>query len=279
MKDSTQLSIYDYLDYRAFLRDYYEMQKKRTKFFSYRYFAQKAGFSSHNVLKQVIEGQRNIAGKSIPKFTKALNLTIRESDYFKLLVLFCQSKSEAEKNDLFKELFRYQEGSKAKLLNELQYKMYSEWYYAVIRELITIMDVEKDHSAVGKSLLLDIGTKEVKASLKLLSELGLIQKNEQGKWVQCNPIIKTEPELHSFFVRNYNRKMIELSALAIDLIPQEKREMSSITLGISKKAYRDIKKKIQDFKDKILSDVVSDSSESEEVYQLNFQFFPLLKNN
>jgi uncharacterized protein (TIGR02147 family) len=112
MKDSLQLSIYDYLDFRAYLRDYYAMQKKRTRFFSYRYFAQKADFSSHNVLKQVIEGQRNIALKSIPKFVKALNHLPREGEYFKLLVLYCQSKNESEKNYLFKGLFRYQEGSK-----------------------------------------------------------------------------------------------------------------------------------------------------------------------
>jgi uncharacterized protein (TIGR02147 family) len=231
------------------------------------------------VLKQVIEAQRNIANKSIPKFIKALNLLPREGDYFRILVLFCQSKSEQEKNDLFKELFRYQEGSKAKLLTELQFKMYSEWYHAAIRELVTFRDVEKNLADTGKSLLIELGVKEMRDSLKLLSELGLIEKNSKGTWQQSNPIVRTQPELQSFFVRNHNRKMIELSIAALDLIPPEKREMSGITLGISKKAFHELKKKIQDFKDKILSDVVSDSSESEEVYQLNFQFFPLVKDN
>ena len=121
-----KLNIFGYVDYRVFLRDFYNLQKKQTRYFSYRYFSNKAGFSSHNVLKQVIHGERNIAVKSIPKFCRVLNLTSRECDYFRLMVLFNQSKSEQEKNELFKEMFRYKQGSKAKRLNELQYKMYSE---------------------------------------------------------------------------------------------------------------------------------------------------------
>ena len=99
-----KISIYDYINYREYLKDYYTLQKTTTKFFSYWYFSGKAGFSSQNVLKQVIDGQRNVAKKSIHKFCTALNLSEVESQYLGLLVRFNQSKNPEEKDDAFKKI-------------------------------------------------------------------------------------------------------------------------------------------------------------------------------
>ena len=274
-----KLNIYGYVNYRFFLKDYYNLQKKQTRYFSYRYFSNKAGFSSHNVLKQVINGERNIAVKSISKFCHALNLTSRECDYFRLMVFFNQSKNEDEKNELFKEMFRYKQTSRAKKLSELQYKMYSEWFHAVIRELVSFKDFKEDYTAIAKSLTPTITPGQVKKSLRLLKDIGLIKKGRDGKWVQCDPIIKTAREVESLSIRNHNRRMIQLAEEAIVKVKPQDREISGMTLGISKKAFKEIKKKIQDFKDEVLSDVLADSTESEEVYQLNFQLFPLIKKS
>lgn len=275
--DKIILNIFDYIDFRLYLKDYYTLQKKQTKYFSYRYFSNKAGFSSHNVLKQVISGDRNIAINSIGKFCRALNLNSRECDFFRLMVLFNQKKNKDEKNDLFKEMVRYKNGSMLKRLNELQYDMYSEWYHAVVRELISFRDVRENYAVLAKELSPSLTPGQIKKSLKLLEELGLIKKNKFGKWIQNDPIIKTDPEIESLLIRNHNKTMIKLSEDAIENVPREFREISSMTLGISRKSFREIKNKIQEFKDEILSDILSDNSESEEVYQLNFQFFPMLK--
>ncbi len=49
-------SIYEYDNYRAFLKDMYDYQKAKTTYFSFRYFARKAGYASPNFLKLVIDG-------------------------------------------------------------------------------------------------------------------------------------------------------------------------------------------------------------------------------
>ena len=52
--------ILQYTNYRVFLRDYYEYKKKTSTAFSLRFFAEKAGLSSHAHLKLAIDGKRNI---------------------------------------------------------------------------------------------------------------------------------------------------------------------------------------------------------------------------
>ena len=274
-----KLNIFGYIDYRQYLKDYYELQKKQTRYFSYRYFSNKAGFSSHNVLKQVISGERNIAYNSIGKFCSALNFTSRECDYFRLLVLFGQSKNENEKNELFREMTQYKKGSRIKKLSELQYKMYSDWHHAVIRELITFVDVRSNYDDIAKLFSPAIKPNQVKKSLTLLEELGIIKKDTSGKWVQNDPIIKTAPEIESLSIRNFNRKMIRLAEEAIGKVEPEDREVSGMTVGISRESFNKIKQKIQDFKDELLNDILNDSTLSDEVYQINFQFFPLIKKN
>ena len=41
-----KINIFNYLDYRRFLKDLYQWHKKHTPEFSYRYFANKAGIAT-----------------------------------------------------------------------------------------------------------------------------------------------------------------------------------------------------------------------------------------
>ena len=277
MDKKNRVVVYNYMDYRKFLKEYYAWQKEHTQYFSYRYFSNKAGFASHNVLKQVIAGDRNIARKSISKFCNALNLSPRECEYFALLVLFNQSKSIDEKNDIFKEMLRYKQGSKAKRVNELQYKFYSQWYNTVVRELVAFDDIAPNPADIAECITPEVTAFQVKKSLQILEEIGLIYKNDKNRWEQKDATIKTDDEVESLAIKNYNLKMVELGLESVERVEAKDREVSSLTLGISKEMYKKLKKKIQSFKEEILYDVLSDSTKSEDVYQFNVQFFPLTK--
>jgi uncharacterized protein (TIGR02147 family) len=278
-KRKKQICIFDYTDFRVFLKDYYEYYKSQTNFFSYRYFSQKAGFSSHNVLKFVIQGQRNIAADSIDKFAHALFLNDNECSFFRLLVNFGQTKNETEKNELFREMLQYRKVSEVKKIDKLQYEMYSIWYYAVIREMITLKDFTEDHAVIAKMLSPEIRPYQVKKAISVLEKLGLIKRDETGKWAQTDNVIKTEPEVTSLSIRNFNRTMIQRAEAAIADIALERREISGMTVAMSKKQFQLIKDKIQRFKDELLCDLAKDADPSEEVYQVNFQLFPLLKKD
>lgn len=102
-----KLNIFEYLDYRQFLKDWYEMMKSETTFFSYRYFAQKAGINSSGFLKLVIEGQRNLTDLTAEKFIHAIKLWGIEGDYFRSLVRYNQCRSNEEKMIYYKLLENY----------------------------------------------------------------------------------------------------------------------------------------------------------------------------
>ena len=70
--------------------------------------------------------------------------------------------------------------------------------------------------------------------------------------------------------------MGELALDAVSLSPSE-RSMSGITMGITRNGYERIVKALAEFRKQILN-IVSEDGDTEQVYRLNLQFFPLTEN-
>ncbi len=274
------VSVFDYTDFRQFLNHFYHRKKEDTGHFSYRYFSSKAGFSSHNVLKLVINGDRNIAVKSIPKFIKALGLTQVEGEHFRLMVLANQSVGEKEQIH-FNALIRHKEGAMSRVLSDMEHRFYKDWYHPVMREVISLPQFRDnpDPGTVGMFFHPAITAVQVDDSLKLLQALNMIQLDENGCWEQCERGIRTTAEVSSKVIRAYNRKMVSLAEQSVERFDPYEREVSGMTLALSESMIQKMKKKIQEFKEEILADVLSDENDPESVYQLNFQLFPMVRND
>jgi uncharacterized protein (TIGR02147 family) len=85
-------SVFQYRDYRQFLCDFYHYKKLTNPYYSYRLFSMKAGFRAPNLLKLVMDGQRNLTRDSVEKFSRALKLTDAEAAYFYDLVYHNQGQ-------------------------------------------------------------------------------------------------------------------------------------------------------------------------------------------
>ncbi len=269
--------IFDYTNYRQYLKDYYNYKKENTEFFSFRYFSKKAGFRSPSILKFIINGERNLKPESIEKFIDVIDLNKKEAAYFRALVNFNQAKTEKLKNRYYNEFIKLFPSSNLKQMEKDQYEIYNKWYHIPIRELISISDFKEDPKWIANRLIPSIKPSEAEKSLKLLKSLGFIKYNKNKKLVVSDPFITTGDEVKSLLIRNFHRHMINLAHESIEKFPKEEREISSITVGISKQTFEEIKTRISAFEDELLEIISKSSNESEYVYQLNFQFFPISK--
>ena len=73
--------------------------------------------------------------------------------------------------------------------------------------------------------------------------------------------------------RDMQREMGEFAVKALDL-PLSERDMSGLTMGLTRCAYEKIRKEIADFRRRIVA-IASEDDETEQVYRLNLQLFPL----
>jgi uncharacterized protein (TIGR02147 family) len=274
MADTDQVDVFDYLDYRAFLRDLYVWKKNEGRGFSFRSFSRRAGLSSPNYLKRVIEGDRNLSYETAARFAKACGLQGTSAEYFVILVKFNQASTAAEKSRAYAKLKGSKSYRKVRKLDLAQAAYHSYWYVPAIRELAARSDFDPEPKWIASQLLPNIKPSEAKEGLNTLIELGLLKYDDKGIPRQSDPLISTGPEVRAIHIANYHRMMMKRAAEAIDLVPPDDRDISSVTMLVGADGLRRMKKRIQRFRQELMELALSEQ-DPKQVIQFNFQVFPL----
>ena len=271
-----QPNIFDYLDYRVFLKDMFDYKKKKNYHFSYRVFAGKAGFSSPNFLKLVTTGKRNLSNESIGKIAKGFDLKKQEREFFESLVFMNQSSNHDDKNHYLKKMMSINGYLKSHKIDKASYKYFSKWYYPAIREIAVFGKRNYTPEKMAKSLSPHVTAREVEKALDLLLNLGLLRKDKSGRWEQTDSVVSTGPEVRSLIITNYHKEMIKLGMEALERYPSDERDITSVTLSVKKEKIKEIKQRITAFRKELLK-LACEDEESDQVIQINFQAFPLTK--
>lgn len=270
------VDIYNYFDYREYLNAVYSGRKQREKDFSHRIFSREAGITSPNYLFRVLNGERALGNAYIDKFCKALHLTRGECRYFTTLVLFNTEQEIARKESLLRTLLslRYRRGLHR--LDDKKLKFFSKWYYPVIRELVTILPFYGDYNMIARNCLPRITARQATDAVTYLLKAGFLKKRADGSCIRTDPVISTGDEVTSTVLRNYHRQTLNHSIEALDSVERENRDISSLTLSVSKKTYAAMKKEIQDFRKRLLA-MAKEDEHPEMVCLAGFQLFPRSK--
>ena len=274
-------TIFEYMDYREFLRNLFEKRKKDHPFYSYRLFSQKAGFKSPNFLKLVVDGKRNLTKESVYRVAKAFNLNKSESDYLENLVFLNQSKTLDEKNLYLSRILRYRVKCDPKLLESSEYSYYSQWYNPVICELVSAIDFGDDYRRLGNAVIPSITATEAEKSVTLLLKLGFISRDKEGTYKRTAASFTTGPQVRSVAVANYHKAMIKLASESIERFSALERDVTSVTVAVSQETWQLMKEKLQRVRRELL-ELAESEKNPERVVQLNLQLFPLsinLQNN
>jgi len=265
--------VFSHLDYRQFLRQRFAHLKK-TRALTHRAFSKKAGFSSPNFLKLVIEGQRNLTEKSIPKISQALELDARESEFFSHLVRFNQAKRVEEKAAVYEQLKLLRRDLPLQRLEHSQFDYFNHWYAVAIRELIGLKDFREDAEWIAAKLRHEVSPAQVRRSLRLLERLGLVHRDKTGHLRQEQAPLSSGDEVSSLGAYRFHQNMMEKAKQALRDTPAPLRDISSVTVAVTQDTSERIKQKIRQFRKEILS-MVEDEGRAEAVYQMNIQFFNL----
>ncbi|NLD92273.1 MAG: TIGR02147 family protein [Fibrobacter sp.] len=267
-------NIFEYYDYRQFLKDLIAHEKQRSSVFSNRYIVQKAGFKSPTALKHVVDGKRNLSLESANKFASALKIEGIKRHYFLTLVLFNQTDSLAEREKYLNELVELKHSDDPSMIEEDQLDVLSKWYILAIREIVELPDFRNSLKWISRVLNPQITMQDAADALAVLRKNGLIEKIN-GRLCQVDKALETDERVRSVKVIDYHRQMIRLGAEAITRFPLEERDISGTTLRLSMQDVKNVKILLKEFRRKILSLAVN-SPNADQIYQFNVQFFPLV---
>lgn len=274
MARTLAVDVFAYLSYRAFLRDAYVDLKARQRGFSYRWFSRRAGLSSPNFLKLVMDGKRNLSPRGAEAFAGALGLAGREASFFRELVDFEQADTPADKNRAWERLSAYQGHRKVRALERHQLEYLSKWWNPAIRELVAIPGFRDDPEWIARQLRPAITPAQARAAIDLLLELGFVVRDADGGLRQREPLLSTGPEVRSLAVGNFHRQMMQRAAESIELVDRAEREISGLTVALSQQSFQLFKEKIHALRAELL-ELSGREQAPDRVVQVNFQIFPL----
>lgn len=267
------VSIYRFFNYREYLTEIYLWKKKNQKGFSYRLLAKEAGFKSANYIQRIISGKRNLSFSQIEPLIAYLKLNKDEVTYLKTLLLFNHAASGIDKQIYLNRLLKLRE-IKGELTLEDEGRLYfSKWYHPVIRELASLNIVGRDYKKMGELCNPKISEERAKEAIDFLLKNDFLKWTNQGIFKQNSPILTTGNEISQTFIREYHRTMLSQSQEALDTISPEDRDISALTLSVSKETYANIKQEIQDFRKRLLA-MAKDDENPEIVCFTGFQLLP-----
>jgi uncharacterized protein (TIGR02147 family) len=268
--------VFDYHDYRAYLRDLYTEKKKRGRGFSFRAFSRRAKLRSPNYLKLVMDGQRNLTREMAGRFAEACGLEGDASAFFVDLVELGQSKTSREREAAYGRLSGFSRYRKAHRLELAQAAYHSTWYLPAIRELAARRDFRDDPEWIARMLRPRIATEEARKALSTLVDLGLLVRGKGSRLAQGAPVVTTGPETRGIHIATYHRAMLQRASSSIDDIPAPERDISSLTLCMSADGVKRLKERVQRFRKELLA-LSEDEADPKVVVQLGFQLFPLTR--
>jgi uncharacterized protein (TIGR02147 family) len=277
---ANKVRVLDYTDYRKYLLDYYKMEKKSRTAFSYRFFAQKAGFNSIGLYKDIVEGRQSLGRGLTVKFSKALGHSKREAEYFENMVFFNEARSIDDRKLFFERMLSCCD-VKAAMIDTSRCEYYSKWYYSALRALLSYMRFKDEYAALAAMLDPPIRLDEARKAVEVLERLSFIEKDGQGYYRLRDALVSTgrltaDSSIQAMNVMGFQRVMVDLGKEAYDRFPTDRLDMSSLTLSVSEATFKEMKEEITALRRKLLLRAEQEQA-PDRVYQLNYQFFPLTK--
>lgn len=267
--------LYTYLDYRQFLRDWFEAKKAADPAFSHRAFARRAKVASPSLLKAVIDGKRNLTPGTTDAFADAVGLGLEESEFFGVLVHFAQAETLEDRNRAWERVRAVRRFREARHLADEGIQYLSCWYYPAIRELAGCDGFQSDPEWIAATLRPTIPAEEARRALEVLEALGLLSRDAGGTLRPSEATVVTAAEVRGMAASNYHLGMIDRARAALTAVPSAERHFCALTVAVSPDLVPRLKREISAFQERLLDLCDGAEAPRELVYQVNLQLVPL----
>lgn len=273
-----------YMDYRPFLKDFYEYKRLSTQNtirpYTYAMFSAAADIKSPNYLKMIVDGKRNLSEDMIGKFARAMSLSKDHSEEFKLLVLYSQSTDPAQRNIYLRAIneARVEQKLKSGEIDRKTWDKIPNWVAWIIYTMVDQKDVEFNATQIKNLLRGKVSQEDVDGALTSLFSSGELIKDPVTQEVKkAHNLMESADEVPVALVRKLQAQLMYLGLESLFQDSATEREFGSLTMSLSKSEFEDLKFQLRKFRKSIHKDnsIARTTSKGERVYQLNIQLFPL----
>lgn len=264
-----------YLDYRSYLRDWFEARKLANPRFSHRAFVRRVGQKSPSLLADVIARRRNLTPELVDAFARAIGLDDDDQRLFADLVALDQAPGPQERNDAFARIAASRRFREARRVEGDSYAYLSHWYIPAVRELARSDRFRADPAWLADQLRPRITEAQAAQALDVLQGLGMLVQDDDGHWIQADGAVVTPREVAGLAVHNYHQGMLDLAARAIVDFKARERHYMAVTVCIPDQHLAALKAELNAMTERLLELCDGAPGAPQRVYQVHLHTFPL----
>ena len=168
-------SVFDYVDYRPFLRDVYRARKALDPSFSYGSFARHAGIPSRSHFKQVMDGEKPLTGRFLDRYAKGLRLGPEEAGHLRLLMERVHAPDERAREAVGQALHEARFHREDPVPPVVAAVLSREWNLRLVFALTRVDGFRADPAWISRRLKGTVGASEARKALGFLKAKGLIR--------------------------------------------------------------------------------------------------------
>jgi transcriptional regulator with XRE-family HTH domain len=237
------------------LKNELSLRKERNPRYSLRSFASYLELSPA-FLSKVLSGKKSLSSESFLKIAAKLNLEDQKvSEFFE------------DRPHLKPPKVRYE------LLAHDQFQWIADWHHYAILEAVQLADFQNKVSWLAERLQIPVQT--AAEAVERLSRLGLLDIDASGQ-------IQRKPKNHStaahpfppLACREHERQVLQKAIQALDQVPVDQRDQTSLTMAIPKSRYKKATQLITKFRQEMAA-LAEVRGKKDAVFNLSVSFYPV----
>jgi len=265
-------SVFTYSDYRGFIKDAIEEKREKNPQFSCRCAATRMGINS-GTLTRILNGTRHAGAGALRRLIDYLGLKKREAEYFSLIAGFESIKDENKRRACYQKILRMRAQCHKQVPKE-HYRFFEQWYHVALFELLRTGRYSGDCASLGARLIPPVSPSKTRKTLELLKRLEYLRPSDDGPYNLTQSFLTTGDIWESAAIHAFQVAMAQIGSRALDALPKEQRDFSTLTMALSKQEFEKVRDVIKKARLEIAA-IEGNCVAPDRVYQINFQCFPL----
>ncbi len=273
-----QPEIYQYQDYRVFLKDLIQHLSIEDSSFSLEKLAEKSGVAS-GLFDKFFNESVGLTSTTLGKILPYLGLSGDQRSYLKLLRSLSESETSEERNTALEKLKQFlqnqtleQADNKTPSLDDHQYM--SQWYYVAIREMTSLDGFKLDARWIQEPLHFKVSLEEVEKAIDYLKNRNLIQVKPDGKVIAIDTHLQCSGGMYRLSLAQFHAQMLSLAQESIYKTARQDRKILSHTVAIPQNRVFEAKLILEEAWKKV-AELSGTYKNADSVYHVELALFPL----
>jgi uncharacterized protein (TIGR02147 family) len=263
--------IYEYSDYRTYLKASLTKRIESNPKYSLRSFAKHLGLAPATV-SMILSGQKNLSFSRALEVAVKLGLDPKEQVYFSQLVYLKGANDIESKTEVLNQMRERGHKRSAEHIDVDQFQVISDWHHYAILMLTEVKNFRFTLANVARRLSINKFVAE--AAVDRLQKLGLLEKVKEGQYRRVKGDIIVHSGDMNLAFRKYHRQLLEKTSLSLETQLPKDRINASEVIAISKSDLKEINLLMEQFLSQVI-EITKKSKNKTDVYHLGVHAFNL----